>query len=152
MSSGLEEKKLEGIRIHKRMEAGGKANLLMDQESWSIQGGVSFFLSWVDFFIDRVLFHRLLPLSMLYQLLAKMKYINHQISILTMASPIEYKAGLLWRWAPIDRWVCSCRPRRYYPHWRLSHLRELRRCDQPCDSPLVFRKRASLPRTWAGRR
>jgi hypothetical protein len=81
-----------------------------------------------------------------------MIHINHQISTLTMATPIGRKAGLLWRWAPTDQWVCLYRPRRCYLHWRRYHHREPRRSDQPCGNLPVCRERVSLPQTWACRR
>jgi hypothetical protein len=80
-----------------------------------------------------------------------MIHINHQISTLTMATPIGRKAGLLWRWASTDQWVCLYRPRRCYLHWQPYHHHETRHSDQPCDNLPVCRERASLPRTWACR-
>jgi len=71
---------------------------------------------------------------------------------LTKAIPIEHKAGLLWRWVPIDQWVCSYRPRQCYLHWRRYHHLELRHYDQPCDSLPVCQTRVPPPRAWAGRR
>jgi hypothetical protein len=81
-----------------------------------------------------------------------MIHINHQISTLTMATPIGRKAGLSWQWAPTDQWVCLYRPRRRYLQWQPYHHHEPRHFDQPCDNLPVCRERASLPRTWACRR
>jgi hypothetical protein len=81
-----------------------------------------------------------------------MIHINHQISTLTMATPIGRKAGLSWQWAPTDQQVCLYRPRRCYLHWQPCHRHEPRRSDQPCDNLPVYRGRASLPRTWVCRR